>query len=97
MTYTQKVELEKIIASFTEEDNEAVCAEVEYLDESFRTHHFTQMIKANLPHFDNEIFALATGSMEFQELASKAIWDSLVILVKHQRAREIYSRYDEVA
>jgi len=92
------MEIEQIIAGFTEEDNTAVYQEVEQLDKQIKIHHFERLFKENLPHFEPEIFSLGTDSIEFQELANKAIWDGLTELVKRQRAVEIYKhRYDEVA
>lgn len=100
MNALQALEIKRIAASFTERDNEAVYSEVERLDKQFRIHHFTEMLKQNLPGIDADVMEIGTDSTEYQELASKAIWDGLTELVKHQRALEIYRNkhsYDEVA
>lgn len=100
MNAMQALEIEKIVAGFTERDNEAVYSEVERLDKQFRIHHFTEMLRQQLPGIDSDVMELGTDSTEYQELASKAIWDGLTELVKRQRALEIYRSlhsYDEVA
>ncbi|OKP52132.1 hypothetical protein A8A12_01765 [Serratia marcescens] len=94
------MEVEKIVSNFTEEDNEAVYEEVERLDKQMRIGYMEKMLREHLPHCEAEAFALATDSSEFQEIASKAIWDCLTEIVKRERAVEIYRnkhRYDEVA
>lgn len=100
MNAMQALEIEKIVAGFTEQDNEAVYSEVERLEKPFRIHHFTEMLRQQLPGIDNAVMDLGTDSSEYQELTSKAIWDALTELVKRQRALEIYRSlhsYDEVA
>ncbi|HEJ7902463.1 TPA: hypothetical protein SMI06_001879 [Serratia marcescens] len=101
MNSQQALDIEKIVASFTEQDNEAVYAEVEALDKKVPLHAFTAMLKPYLPaDTDAEVLELGTDSTEYQELASTAIWDCLTELVKRQRAAEIYRRshqLDEVA
>ena len=100
MNAMQALEIEKIVAGFTERDNEAVYSEVERLDKQLRIHHFTDMLRQQLPGIDNDVMELGTDSSDYQELASKAIWDGLTELIKRQRALEIYRSlhsYDEVA
>ncbi|KFB89676.1 hypothetical protein CR62_16565 [Serratia grimesii] len=101
MNAQQAIDIEKIVASFTEQDNEAVYAEVEALDKKVPIHGFTAFIKKYLPaDTDSEVLELGADSTEYQELASAAIWDCLTELVKRQRAAEIYRRshqFDEVA
>ncbi|HEI9848856.1 TPA: hypothetical protein SLN67_001865 [Serratia marcescens] len=100
MNAQQAVEIERIVSAFTEEDNEAVYEEVERLDKQMRIGYMEKMLREHLPHCEAEVFALAADSSEFQEIASKAIWDCLTEIVKRERAVEIYRnkhRYDEVA
>ncbi|MEL5392844.1 hypothetical protein [Serratia nevei] len=101
MNAQQAIDIEKIVAGFTEQDNEAVYAEVEALDKNVPIHGFTAFLGKHLPpDFNQEALALGTDSTEYQELASAAIWDCLTELVKRQRAAEIYRRghqFDEVA
>ncbi|HFF8969408.1 hypothetical protein [Serratia marcescens] len=100
MNVSQRMEVEKIVSNFTEKDNEAVYEEVERLDKQMRIGYMEKMLREHLPHCEAEIFALAADSSEFQEIASKAIWDCLTEIVKRERAVEIYRnkhRYDEVA
>ncbi|CAI1022681.1 Uncharacterised protein [Serratia ficaria] len=101
MNAQQAVDIEKIVASFSEQDNEAVYAEVEALDKNVKIHHFTKMLLEQLPAgMDLQALELGADSTEYQELASAAIWDCLTELVKRQRAVEIYRRahqFDEVA
>ncbi|MGQ6156067.1 hypothetical protein ACUNHV_24835 [Serratia sp. IR-2025] len=101
MDAQQELDIEKIVSSFTEQDNEAVYAEVKALDEKVPLHAFTKMLKSYLPSdTDEEVLKLGTDSTEYQELASTAIWNCLTELVKRQRAMEIYRRrhqFDEVA
>lgn len=100
MNAMQALEIKRIIANFTEQDNEAVYREVERLDKQLRIHHFTEMLRKQLPDIEPEAIELGSDSMEYQELASTAIWDGLTELVKHQRALEISRNkhsYDEVA
>ncbi|WP_442801370.1 hypothetical protein [Serratia rubidaea] len=101
MNAQQAIDIEKIVAGFTEQDNEAVYAEVEALDKKVPIHGFTAFLKQHLPaDIDAEALELGAGSTEYQELASAAIWDCLTELVKRQRAVEIYRRghqFDEVA
>lgn len=99
MNVAQRMEVEKIVSNFTEEDNEAVYEEVERLDKQMRIGYMEKMLREHLPHCEAETFALAADSSEFQEIASKAIWDCLTEIVKRERAVEIYRnkhRYDEV-
>lgn len=101
MNSQQELDIEKIVASFTEQDNEAVYAEVKALDKNVPIHGFTAFLKQHLPSdIDAEVLKLGTDSTEYQELASAAIWDCLTELVKRQRGAEIYRRshqFDEVA
>ncbi|MDX7082536.1 hypothetical protein [Serratia marcescens] len=101
MNSQQALDIEKIVASFTEQDNEAVYVEVEALDKKVPIHGFTAFLKQYLPaDVDAEVLELGTDSTDYQELASTAIWDCLTELVKRQRAAEIYRRshqFDEVA
>lgn len=100
MNAQQAIEIERIVSTFSEEDNEAIYGEVERLDKQFRIGHMGSMLSEHLPHCEAEVFALAADSTEFQEIASKAIWDCLTEIVKRERAVEIYRnkhRYDEVA
>jgi hypothetical protein len=100
MNAQQALAVKKIVANFTEQDDQAVYSEVERLDKQFRIHHFTEMLRQQLPGMEPEVLELGSDSIEYQELASGAIWDCLTELVKHQRALEIYKRmhqYDEVA
>lgn len=101
MNAQQAIDIEKIVAGFTEQDNEAVYAEVEALDKKVPIHGFTVFISKYLPpDFDQEVLTLGADSTEYQELASTAIWDCITELVKRQRAMEIYRRrhqFDEVA
>lgn len=100
MNAMQALEIKRIIANFTEQDNEAVYREVERLDKQLRIHHFTEMLRKQLPDIEPEVMELGSDSTEYQELVSTAMWDSLTELVKHQRGLEIYRRihhYDEVA
>lgn len=100
MNVAQRMEVEKIVSNFTEEDNEAVYEEVECLDKQMRIGYMEKMLREHLPHCEAEVFALAADSSEFQEIASKAIWDCLTEIVKRERAVKIYRnkhRYDEVA
>lgn len=101
MNSQQALDIEKIVASFTEQDNEAVYAEVKVLDKNVPLHAFTTFLKQYLPaDTDEEVLELGTDSTEYQKLASTAIWDCLTELVKRQRAAEIYRRshqFDEVA
>ncbi len=100
MNAQQAIDIEKIVASFTEQDNEAVYAEVEALDKQVKIHHFTAMLRQHLPDMEQEVLNIGTDSTQYQELASAAIWDCLTELVKRQRAAEIYRRshqFDEVA
>ncbi|MEL5658285.1 hypothetical protein PTT65_17850 [Serratia ureilytica] len=101
MNAQQAIDIEKIVAGFTEHDNEAVYTEVEALDKKVPIHGLTAFISKYLPpDFDQEALALGTDSTEYQELAGAAIWDCIAELVKRQRALEIYRRrhqLDEVA
>lgn len=100
MNAQQAIDIEKIVASFTEQDNEAVYAEVEALDKKVKIYHFTEMLRQQVSGMDQEVLELGADSTEYQELASAAIWDCLTELVKRQRAAEIYRRshqFDEVA
>lgn len=100
MNAQQAIDIEKIVSSFTEQDNEAVYAEVEALDKKVKIHHFTEMLRQQVSGMDQEVLELGADSTEYQELASAAIWDCLTELVKRQRAVEIYRRshqFDEVA
>ena len=101
MNAQQAVEIERIVSNFTEEDNEAVYAEVEALDKKVPIHGLTAFISKYLPpDFDQEALALGTDSTEYQELAGAAIWDCITELVKRNRALEISRRrhqFDEVA
>ncbi|WP_199636951.1 hypothetical protein JEM67_21020 [Serratia sp. PAMC26656] len=101
MNAQQAIDIEKIVASFTEQDNEAVYAEVKALDKKVPLHAFTTFLKQYLPaDTDEKVLELGTDSTDYQELASSAIWDGLTELVKRQRAAEIYRRnhqLDEVA
>ncbi|CAB1223594.1 hypothetical protein SFB10_3599 [Serratia liquefaciens] len=101
MNAQQAIDIEKIVASFTEQDNEAVYAEVKVLDKNVPLHAFTTFLKQYLPaDTDEEVLELGTDSTKYQDLADKAIWDCLTELVKRQRAAEIYRRshqFDEVA
>ncbi|CAI1905763.1 hypothetical protein [Serratia liquefaciens] len=100
MNAQQAIDIEKIVSSFTEQDNEAVYAEVEALDKEVKIHHFTEMLRQQVSGMDQEVLELGADSIEYQELASAAIWDCLTELVKRQRAVEIYRRshqFDEVA
>lgn len=100
MDAQQALEIERIVSALTEKDNEAVYAEVERLDKQMKIWHVAQRLKEHLPHCDEEAFALAVESLEFQEIASKANWDCLTEIVKRERALEIYRNkhsYDEVA
>ncbi|MGS3334366.1 hypothetical protein ACB374_29420 [Serratia marcescens] len=100
MNVAQRMEVEKIVSNFTEEDNGAVYEEVERLDKQMRIGYMEKMLREHLPHCEAEVFALAADSSEFQEIVSKAIWDCLTEIVKRERAVEIYRnkhRYDEVA
>ncbi|QHC46428.1 hypothetical protein EFZ62_16240 [Serratia marcescens] len=101
MNAQQAIGIEKIVASFTEQDNEAVYAEVEALDKKVPIHGFTAFISKYLPQdFDPEVLALGADSTEYQELASAAIWDCITELVKRHRAMDIYRQrhqFDEVA
>ncbi|MDW5502255.1 hypothetical protein R6Y99_20890 [Pseudomonas lundensis] len=101
MNSQQALDIEKIVASFTVQDNEAVYAEVKALDKNVPLHAFTTFLKQYLPaDTDEEVLELGTNSTEYQDLASDAIWDCLTELVKRQRAAEIYRRshqFDEVA
>ncbi|HAX9713537.1 hypothetical protein ACUNHX_17265 [Serratia sp. IR-2025] len=101
MNTQQAIDVEKIVAGFTEQDNEAVYAEVEALDKKVPIHGFTAFISKYLPpDFDQEALALGADSTEYQELADAAIWDCLTALVERHRALEIYRRrhqFDEVA
>lgn len=101
MNAQQAIDIEKIVSGFTEQDNEAVYAEVEALDKNVPIHGFTAFLSKYLPpDFNSEALALGTDSIEYQELANAAIWDCLTELVKRQRAVEISHRghqFDEVA
>lgn len=101
MNAQQAIDIEKIVAGFTEQDNEAVYAEVETLDKKVPIHGFTAFISKYLPpDFDQEALALGTDSTEYQEMAGAAIWDCITELVKRHRALEVYRRrhqFDEVA
>lgn len=101
MNTQQAIDIEKIVAGFTEQDNEAVYAEVEALDKKVPIHGFTAFLKQHLPSdIDTEVLELGTDSTDYQELASTAIWDCLTELVKRQHALDIYRRrhqFDEVA
>ncbi|MBH1918595.1 hypothetical protein [Serratia surfactantfaciens] len=101
MNAQQAIDIEKIVAGFTEQDNEAVYAEVEALDKKVPIHGFTAFISKYLPpDFDQEALALGADSTEYQELASALIWDCIAELVKRHRALEFYRRrhqLDEVA
>ncbi|CAI1748377.1 hypothetical protein [Serratia liquefaciens] len=91
MNAQQAVDIEKIVASFTEQDNEAVYAEVKALDKNVPIHGFTEFLKKYLPSdTDAEVLELGIDSTKYQDLADKAIWDCLTELVKRQRAAEIY-------
>ena len=100
MSVDEELAVKKIIASFTEQDNEAVYSEVEVLDKQFSINDFTKMMRKNLPSMEQEVLELGSDSTKYQDLVSAAIWDALTELVKHQRALEIYKRmnhFDEVA
>ncbi len=101
MNAQQAIDIEKIVAGFTELDKEAVYAEVKALDKKVPIHGFTAFISNYLPpDFDQEALALGTDSTEYQDLAGDAIWDCLTALVERQHALEIYRRrhqFDEVA
>lgn len=49
MNTQQAIDIEKIVAGFTEQDNEAVYAEVEALDKKVPIHGFTAFISKYLP------------------------------------------------
>lgn len=58
MNTQQAIDIEKIVAGFTEQDNEAVYAEVEALDKKVPIHGFTAFISKYLPpDFDPEVLA----------------------------------------
>ena len=101
MNAQHAIDIEKIVAGFTEHDNEAVYAEVEALDKNVPIHGFTAFISKYLPQdFDPEVLALGADSTEYQEMAGAAIWDCIAELVKRQLAMDIYRRshqFDEVA
>ncbi|MGP2883867.1 hypothetical protein [Serratia marcescens] len=101
MNAQQAIDIEKIVAGFTEHDNEAVYAEVKALDKNVPLHAFTKFLKQYLPaDTEEEVLSLGTNSTEYQDLAGAAIWDCITELVKRQRAMEIYRRrhqFDEVA
>ena len=60
MNTQQAIDIEKIVAGFTEQDNEAVYAEVEALDKKVPIHGFTAFISKYLPpDFDPEVLAQA--------------------------------------
>lgn len=91
LTINDKLEIEKIISGFNEQDNERIYAEILSIVESKRHNPLYTAIRNHMPvYVSPECKSLAEESTAFQDEAHEAFWKLTEIIVKHEYALEIF-------
>lgn len=88
LTYSDRKEIDSIIAGFTEDDNERIYAEVEGDVNRIKSSPVNPVIQAICR--DPLAFELASDASEWQEAMSHFLWDRLTDYHKHQFALDIF-------
>ncbi|WP_459176936.1 hypothetical protein [Ewingella americana] len=90
MKTSEILAMEKLIAGFNEVDNEQIYQRTSELDRDVKLSHIRALFeKSGICDLDSETLGVAMDSVGFQEKASAAIWDLLVIVAQYERARVI--------
>jgi hypothetical protein len=86
LTAADKQEIEKIISSFDDRDNDRVYAEVERLTK--QSNPFTSLLRKYQPdeHTETAVDYLADDDVDFQVKVAEMFWDALTERVKAEYA-----------
>lgn len=88
LTYSDRKEIDAIIAKFTEEDNERIYAEVDWQVKQMKSSPL-DVVLSNLCS-DKDAYELASDETDWQVLRDEFLWDRLTDYHKHQYALSIF-------
>ncbi|WP_313384795.1 hypothetical protein [Pantoea sp.] len=93
LTWQNKQEILRIIAGFTEQDNDRVSAEVERVVESNKSNPAENAMTIFLAkHYDFDLVEVAQDDVSAQDMAQTFVWDYVTKIVQWDMAVGIYRR-----
>lgn len=88
LTYSDRKEIDSIIAGFTEGDNERIYAEVKWQVKQMKSSPLNVVLSDLCS--DKDAYELASDEMDWQVLRDEFLWDRLTDYHKHEYALSIF-------